>query len=163
MLAWSACFLLFLDALVDADCECGYSVDGIVYTDLLESDFRHDKNISINSDWAPQLYTVDTAMARGPYGKNTSLTNVVSNPLKKKDGSSGETVRGGDAGVQLIVRGGIPENGLIPVAEMSSERTDLYYGSFRAGMKLTGTKGTCGAFFWVRRDRRTMRLAWDRP
>lgn len=171
ILALFASFLPFFYTLVEADCECGYTVGSNVYTDLLESDFRRDKNISINTDWAPQLYTVDAALARGPYGKNTSLANVVSNPLKKKDGSSSETVLGGDAGVQLIVRGGIPGSGLIPVAEMSSERTDLYYGSFRAGMKLTGNKGTCGAFFWVRRARararvresRMMRLGWDRP
>lgn len=148
--AFSVCCLPLLYTLVRADCECGYTVGSDLYTDLIETDFQHVKDIATNTDWAPQNYTVDPALARGPYGKNTSTVNVVPNPLKKKkDDSPSESVLGGDAGIQLIVRGGVPANGMIPVAEMSSERTDLWYGSFRAGMKLTGAKGTCGAFFWV--------------
>lgn len=150
IVAVSVCSLPFLFTLVRANCQCGYTVDSLLYTDLIETDFQHVKDISSNTDWAPQEYTVDAATARGPYGKNTSTGNVIANPLKKKDGSTAESVLGGDAGLQLFVRGGVPANGLIPVAEMSSERTDLWYGSFRAGMKLTGIKGSCGAFFWVR-------------
>lgn len=147
--AFSVCCLPLLHTLVRADCECGYTVDSVLYTDLLETDFQHVKDISTNTDWAPQEYTVDAALARGPYGKNTSTANVVANPVKKKDAPTNESVLGGDAGLQLIVRGGVPTDGMIPIAEMSSERTDLWFGSFRAGMKLTGVKGTCGAFFWV--------------
>lgn len=149
LVAYSICFLSFLHPVVRADCECGYTVNSAVYTELIETDFTQVKSIATNTDWAPQSYTVDQAMARGPFGKNASLTNVLSNPLKNKDQPTGDSVRGGDAGLQLIVRGGPPANGLIPIAEISSERTDLFYGSFRAGMKLTGTNGTCGAFFWV--------------
>jgi hypothetical protein len=146
-----ACLLpVLLSTRVRADCECGYTVDSVLYTDLLETDFLQVKDISTNTDWAPQEYTVDRARARGPYGKDASPANVVANPLKNPDGSSDESKRGGDAGVQLIVRGGVPESGLIPMAEMTSERNDLWYGSFRAGMKLTPVNGTCGAFFWVR-------------
>ena len=65
-----------------ADCECGYTVNGTLYTDLLESDFLHLPNITLDTDWQPQNYTVSAADARGPYGKNASLSNVVSNPLR---------------------------------------------------------------------------------
>lgn len=148
--AFSVCCLPLLYTLIRAECQCGYTVGSDLYTDLIETDFQHVKDIATNTDWAPQNYTVDPALARGPYGKNTSTLNVVPNPLKKtKDGLPSESVLGGDAGIQLIVRGGVPANAMIPVAEMSTERTDLWYGSFRAGMKLTGNKGTCGAFFWV--------------
>lgn len=146
IVAVSAAFLL-VGTRVRADCECGYTVGSNLYTDLMETDFQRVKDIADNTDWAPQSYTVDAIAARGPFGKNTSTDNVVPNPLKKK--GQPESLLGGDAGLQLIVRGGVPASGLIPVAEMSSERTDLVYGSFRASIKLTGTSGTCGAFFWV--------------
>lgn len=154
--------------LVRADCECGYTVDSDLYTDLLETDFLELKDISTNTDWAPQQYTVDPGRARGPYGKDASPANVIANPRKSADGSTDEGQRGGDAGLQLIVRGGVPGSGLIPIAEMSTERTDLRYGSFRAGMKLTPVNGTCGAFFWVREARDGMwtvggATAWSRP
>lgn len=144
-------FFTFLFAHVRSDCECGYTVDSLLYTDLLESDFLHLPNITTDTDWDPQKYNISADIARGPFGKNATLQNVVSNPLKSKDKNvwTGESQLGGDAGLQLIVRGGVPSDGLIPMAELTTERNDLYYGSFRAGMKLTGTNGTCGAFFWV--------------
>lgn len=144
-------FFTFLFTRVRSDCECGYTVDSLLYTDLLESDFLHLPNITTDTDWEPQKYNISADIARGPFGKNATLQNVVSNPLKSKDKNvwTGESLLGGDAGLQLIVRGGVPSDGLIPMAEMTTERNDLYYGSFRAGMKLTGTNGTCGAFFWV--------------
>lgn len=150
-LAFLTVFFFFL-IQVRSDCECGYTVDSLLYTDLLESDFLHETNITTDTDWEPQKYNISAILARGPYGKNASLSNVVSNPLKSTDKTvwTGESKLGGDAGLQLIVRGGVPGNGMIPMAELTTERNDLYYGSFRAGMKLTGTKGTCGAFFWVR-------------
>ena len=142
---------LFLTILPStrADCECGYTVNSTLWTDLVETDFLHLKNIN-ESGWIPQEYSVQPEDARGPFGKKAEISNVATNPLKNKNDWSGDGINGGDAGVQLIVRGGEPpKGGLIPMAEMSTNRTDILYGSFRAGMKLTGLNGTCGAFFWV--------------
>ena len=135
---------------IRADCECGYTVNSTVYTDLIETDFLHLKDIN-ESGWLPQEYSVSPEDARGPFGKQAQIQNVVTNPLKNKGEWSGDGINGGDAGVQLIVRGGEPpKGGSVPMAEMSTNRTDILYGSFRAGIKLTATNGTCGAFFWVR-------------
>lgn len=140
-------FLTF--QLVQADCECGYTVNSALYTDIIETDFLHLANITNDTDWQPQNYTVTPELARGPFGKNASISNVVANPLKSQYDWAGDGVNGGDAGLQLFVRGGVPQDGLIPMAELATARTDMLYGSFRAGMKVTGTPGTCGAFFWV--------------
>lgn len=138
--------VFYFPQVVRSDCECGYVVDNILYTDLLESDFLHAQNVT--GDWQAQEYTISAVESRGPYGKHASVDNVVSNPTSKYNWS-GAGAKGGDAGAQLIVRGGIPQDKLIPVAELVSIRDDLFYGSYRAAMKLTGTNGTCGAFFWV--------------
>ena len=134
---------------IQADCECGYTVNSALYTELIETDFLHLANITTDTDWQPQNYTVTPALARGPYGKNASVSDVVANPLKSQYDWAGDGVNGGDAGLQLFVRGGVPQDGLIPMAEVATARVDVLYGSFRAGMKVTGTPGTCGAFFWV--------------
>lgn len=146
-----ASFALLLATLpaARADCECGYTVNETIYTDLIETDFLHLKTIN-ESGWQPQDYEVSPEDARGPFGKLAETKNVVTNPLKNEADWAGDGINGGDAGVQLIVRGGEPpKGGAVPMAEMSTNRTDILYGSFRAGMKLTGTNGTCGAFFWV--------------
>ncbi|MCJ1453885.1 hypothetical protein MMC28_004234 [Mycoblastus sanguinarius] len=144
---------LLLVTLVSADCECGYTANSTLYTDLIETDFLHLTNITTDTDWQPQNYTVTSALARGPYGKNASLNNVVANPLKSQYDWAGNGINGGDAGLQLFVRGGNPvPGGLIPMAEVATTRGDLLYGSFRAGMKVTATNGTCGAFFWYWND-----------
>ena len=140
--------IVFADS-VHSDCECGYSVNTTLYTDLIETDFLHLANITTNTDWQPQNYTVTSELARGPYGKNASLTNIVANPLTSKYDWAGNGINGGDAGLQLIVRGGVPQDGLIPMGELATTRLDMLQGTFRAGMKVTATKGTCGAFFWV--------------
>lgn len=148
LLALYITFLSFQSAR--ADCECGYTVNSTLYTDLIETDFLHLANITDDTDWQPQNYTVTPELARGPYGKNASVSNVVANPLKSQYDWAGDGINGGDAGLQLFVRGGVPQDGLIPMAEVATARIDMLYGSFRAGMKATGTPGTCGAFFWVR-------------
>lgn len=139
--------LFFLPSLVRSDCECGYVVDNTLYTDLLETDFLHADNVT--GDWQAQEYTVTPEESRGPYGKKASLDNVVSNPTRKKSDWAGAGTKGGDAGLQLIVRGGVPKDKLIPTAEVVSVRDDLFYGSYRTAMRLTSVNGTCGAFFWV--------------
>ena len=150
---WRTQFLfsaLLLITSVRADCECGYTVNGTLMTELLESDFLHIKQIN-ESGWIPQEYNVDAELARGPYGKQAEPSNVVSNPLKSQYDWAGDGINGGDAGVQVYVRGGNPGKGnSISMGEMNTNRTDMLYGSFRAGIKLTGVSGTCGAFFWVR-------------
>ncbi|KAK4694926.1 hypothetical protein P7C71_g2735, partial [Lecanoromycetidae sp. Uapishka_2] len=128
---------LLLTPLVHANCECGYTANSTLYTDLIETDFLHLADIFTDTDWQPQNYTVTPALARGPYGKNASLSNVVTNPLKSKYDWAGDGVNGSDAGLQLFVRGGIPQNGLIPMAELATARGDLLYGTYRVGMKAT--------------------------
>jgi hypothetical protein len=156
LLKWTAIVILLLNSLVkrvNADCECGYSqsINGTSYlfTDLLESDFLHLANISLNTDWTRQGFNVTSAVARGPYGESLQVSQVVSNPLANNFSYAGPSQLGGDAGLQLFVRGGIPSDGLVPVAEVNSVREDMLWGSYRAAMKLTLTPGTCGAFFWV--------------
>lgn len=145
----SSILLLLLAHFVHSDCECGYTVNSTLYTDLIETDFLHLANINTDTDWQPQNYTVTPELARGPYGKNASLSNIVANPLKSQYDWAGNGINGGDAGLQVIVRGGVPQDGLIPMGELASTRSDLLQGTFRAGMKVTPTSGTCGAFFWV--------------
>ncbi|KAL8715362.1 MAG: hypothetical protein Q9220_000695 [cf. Caloplaca sp. 1 TL-2023] len=143
--------LSFLDN-VRADCECGYTVNGTLYTELTESDFLHMKNIN-ESGWIPQQYTVDPEDARGPFGKDAEPQQIKFNPLKSRYDWAGDGINGGDAGAQITVKGGSPgKGGAIPMGEMDTNRTDMLYGSFRAGIKLTGTPGTCGAFFWYLND-----------
>ena len=140
---------LLLGDFVHSECECGYTVNSTLYTDLLETDFLHLADITADTDWQPQNYTVTPELARGPYGKNASLANVVANPLQSQYDWAGNGINGGDAGLQIIVRGGVPQNGLIPMGELATARRDMLQGTFRAGMKVTATSGTCGALFWV--------------
>jgi hypothetical protein len=157
-IAWTAVLILLLGALMrnaNADCECGYtfSINGTSYvvTDLLESDFLHLANISLDTDWIRQGFNVTAAASRGPYGESLQITNVISSPLANNYSYSGPSELGGDPGLQLYVGGGIPSDGLVPVVEVDSTREDMLWGSYRATMKLTLVPGTCGAFFWVRR------------
>jgi len=143
-------FVTLVLPLVRANCECGYTVNSTLYTDLIESDFLHLQNITTEPDWEAQEYQVPAEIARGPYGKNALKKNVVENPLKSQYDWSGKGINGADPGLQLIVGGGDPGKGnLIPMAELVTNRSDIFYGSFRAGMKIPAINGTCGAFFWV--------------
>ncbi|KAL8691468.1 MAG: hypothetical protein Q9218_003312 [Villophora microphyllina] len=135
-----------------ANCECGYTVNGTLYTELVESDFLHIKELS-QSGWTAQTYTVNPQLSRGAFGKNANPKQIAMNPLKSRYDWAGQGINGGDAGAQVIVRGGKPgKDNMIPMGEIDTNRTDMLYGSFRAGMKLTGSPGTCGAFFWYRND-----------
>ncbi|KAJ5201508.1 glycoside hydrolase family 16 protein [Penicillium cinerascens] len=133
-------------------CECGYSVNSTssqhqVFTDLIESDFLTIQDIFHDTDWQIQEYATPHGTDAGPFGMNMTGANVISNPLKDNSTLSSPSKLGGDAGLQLWVRGGIPSNGLVPSAEMRTVRRDLNYGSFRAAMKLTPVNGTCSAVF----------------
>lgn len=137
---------LFLQAFVKADCECGYQVNDELYTDLLENDFLHTDKL-IPTEWRPQNYTFREKT--NPFGRYMMTNNVITNPLSSKNAWSGTGKQGGDAGLRLLVKGGIPESGFVPSAEINSDRADMKYGSFRAAMRVTGVNGTCAAFFWV--------------
>ncbi|KAL9630656.1 MAG: hypothetical protein Q9204_004604 [Flavoplaca sp. TL-2023a] len=141
---------LLLASLAWADCECGYTVNGTLYTDLLETDFLHTENIN-ETGWMTQVYTVDSDIARGPFGKDAGLKQVVANPLESRYDWAGDGINGGDAGLQVIVSNP-GKGGMIPMGETATNRSDMLYGSFRAAIKLTGEKGTCGAFFWYLND-----------
>ena len=141
--------------LVTADCECGYStnVDGsrspYLFTDILESDFLHIRNISYDTDWRRQEFSVTAAAGRGLYGMNYTVANVVSNPIANLTQWTGPGQFGPDPGLQISVDSGIPIDGYVKVAEMNSAREDMLWGSYRAAMQLTNVSGTCAAFFWV--------------
>jgi hypothetical protein len=57
-------------------CECGYtttistgvSTQLFTFTDVLELDALHLKDVEIDTDWSIQNYQVSAADARGPYG-----------------------------------------------------------------------------------------------
>lgn len=68
---------------VVAFCECGYStaldmsslrsppiesISTYRFTDLIESDFIHIRNISLDTDWKRQDFAMTPALSRGPYG-----------------------------------------------------------------------------------------------
>lgn len=67
--------LTYLVAVVEARCECGYALaydtsvgEQRVFTDLIESDFLHIRDISLSTDWQRQNFTKTPEVGRGPYG-----------------------------------------------------------------------------------------------
>jgi hypothetical protein len=137
--------VLLLGKLVSADCECGYSTsingDGFAFTDLIESDFSRVQDISQDTDWIRQAFNVTKDRARGAFGEMFAVENIGTNA------NPGQTTMD-EAGLHLLVESHTVE-GMVPVAEIDTNRTDVYWGTFRASMKLTSTSGTCAAFFWV--------------
>ena len=75
--------------------------------------------------------------------------NVASNPSRNSSSSAGTGIHGGDAGLQIWTRGGVPKDKLIPFGEIAAVRKDILYGSIRATIKFTNVSGTCGALFFV--------------
>lgn len=140
---------------VRANCQCGYQAiinnasNPTTFTDLIESDFLHLRNISLDSDWRRQEYNVTAAVSRGSYGMNFTTQNIVSNPILNATNWTGPGEFGGDPGLQFFVSGGVPANGYVQTAELDSGRVDLLWGTYRAAMKLTLVPGTCSAFFWA--------------
>jgi hypothetical protein len=145
---------------VRADCECGYlsTINGTVatfkddnnhqqqfalFTDLLETDFtrlKDDNDLAQNTNWARQAFNLTRELARGDYGEMFAVENVRV--------STGQEDVGDDAGLELVV-GSELLDGMVPVAELDTQRLDLLWGTFRASMKVSGVEGTCAAFFWV--------------
>ncbi|KAK4155886.1 beta-glucanase [Chaetomidium leptoderma] len=158
--------------LAHADCECGYlstindttststtstsnNKNQALFTDLLETDFTRLPSLSLSPqqqqeqekqrDWAPQAFNLTRQRARGEYGEMFAVENI-NLVHKKKEGGEEEKERGG---VELVVRGGgVVVDGMVPVAELDTERMDLFWGTFRAMMRVSGVRGTCAAFFW---------------
>lgn len=123
------------------------------FTDLLETNYLKEQNVAKNSDWVIQSYTkaYDASVKPHALGMIAQPANVQSNPLKDGSKYNSGGVNGGDAGMQLFVRGGSqPENNLVPIAEIGTKRKDMLYGSFRTSLKMTDINGTCGAVFFVR-------------
>lgn len=135
-----------------ADCECGYAtvIDGDVqaFTDLIETDFAHLDNIATNTDWVRQAFNVTSEKDRGDYGEMYAIENMRTQPDPNSHVEDGQAQDGQPAGLGLTVKSSLIA-GMVPVSEIDSNRTDILYGSFRAGMKLTNVSGTCSAFFWV--------------
>ena len=136
-----------------AACECGYRVTsldnnaGPLFAFAIETDFTlltSLQRLTNAGDWIPQEYVVGSSASNGPYGKNASLNNVIFDKNTKENG------------LALMVRGvgtddgRLKEGDLVEMSEIASVREDILYGTFRAGLKFTDVKGTCGAWFWVR-------------
>ncbi|KAK5988766.1 hypothetical protein PT974_10255 [Cladobotryum mycophilum] len=146
--------LMIVPRLVAAVCECGYVVDNAkqgadpwLFTDYIESNFHQVKSIARDSDWRRQQFNVTAESGRGEYGKAFMPGNIdIANPPKTS--TNGDDLM---TGLELRV-GSKVVNGAVPVAELDSSRNDLYYGSYRAGMKMTDVNGTCAAFFWYFND-----------
>lgn len=140
----SALLVVLLTASVLAECECGYRVTvpatnntsttrQYVVTDLLETNFANISDISKNTDWVRQNWSVDAAAARGAYGQMMAVEDVVS-----KEGD----------GLQITVAAG-SKDGDVDGGEIDTARVDVLYGTFRSSMKVTDVAGTVSAFFWV--------------
>ncbi|OTA60321.1 glycoside hydrolase family 16 protein [Hypoxylon sp. EC38] len=154
--------LSILSTLVLADCECGYSIvtgsdnKRYIFTDLLESDFVHldltDEPQSYGEyGWALQEFNMSSEVARGPYGELFTPQNVISNNIANNQVFSGSGSKGGDAGLNLVVKSEI-KDGMVTCADVSTTEAHYYHGSFRAGIKVTDVPGTCSAFFWYMND-----------
>ncbi|OAA64262.1 glycoside hydrolase, family 16 [Niveomyces insectorum RCEF 264] len=140
--------------LAAADCECGYSAtiddDVQFFTDLIESDFAHLPDIATNTDWIRQAFNVTSTVDRGNYGEMYSVDNMRTQ-LSSGGKGNGQASSGQSAGLELTVKADLV-GGMVPVSEIDTNRTDIMYGTFRAGMKLTNVSGTCSAFFWYFND-----------
>ena len=55
-------------------CECGYRSNvgalnsQFTFTDLIESDFLHIRDVALDTDWQRQSFTKTPEAGRGPYG-----------------------------------------------------------------------------------------------
>jgi hypothetical protein len=154
--------LLLLCRSAVARCECGYSIadpdndaSTLVFTDMLETDFTKLDNITLSRHWERMEFNVSAEDGRGKYGKRFMRDNIDTQLSRfEEDGSD-------DAGLGLRVGGELTDEA-VPVAELDSYRSDLRWGSYRAGMKTTGVNGTCAAFFWVSSHHHVARLSRTR-
>lgn len=140
--------------LAKADCECGYRVtipsngtnatltgfassmsQQYILTDLLETNFANISDVSKNTDWIRQAFNKTAQQSLGTYGEMMAVDNV-------------ESVLGN--GLEITLRGEADlVEGMVQGGEIDSNRTDMFYGTFRSSMKLTSVSGTVSAFFFV--------------
>ncbi|KPM46286.1 hypothetical protein AK830_g312 [Neonectria ditissima] len=136
---------------VSSRCECGYVTkdagddEPMVFMDLLETDFTENNDVSKSSDWTRQQFNVSAENGRGVYGKSFLPSNIVILPAEREASSSPGSCLG------LRVSSTICDDA-VSAAEIDTARRDLHWGSYRAGMKLSATNGTCAAFFWYLND-----------
>ncbi|KOS18566.1 Beta-glucanase [Escovopsis weberi] len=137
-----------------AVCECGYVVnntdqgpDPWLFTESIESNFKQVKNIATNSDWQREQFNVSAEAGRGPYGRSFLPGNIDIISAAKASANGGSS----NAGLEMRVGGNLV-NDAVTTAEIDTARHDLFYGSYRAGMKMTDVNGTCAAFFWYFND-----------
>lgn len=69
------------------------------------------------------------------------------NSLPNPHDWTGPGVLGGDPGLQLWVRGGVPKDGYIPMGEIASVREDMLCGSLRVMVRVVGGGRVGGGFF----------------
>ena len=121
-------------ALAD-DCPCGYTTGSAVFTEVLETDFTHLKEMAEVKDlWQVQEWlSQKDPKTPNRYTRNTKYGNIIP---------------GDENGVQLLVHPAV--NDVIGSSEMRTSRNDFKYGTFRLAMKTPKQSGTCAAFFWVR-------------
>ncbi|KAF7543686.1 hypothetical protein G7046_g9947 [Stylonectria norvegica] len=140
--------------LASSLCECGYSAtlpnvsEPVVFTEMMETDFTRVQDMAHSPDWVRQQFNVSAKAGRGVYGKMFMPDNVVSAP---RDGDAPDASSDREVGLELRVGSKIGDDA-VPAAEVDTKRVDLYWGSYRAGMKLTDVNGTCAAFFWYFND-----------
>ncbi|KAI6347740.1 hypothetical protein MCOR25_010899 [Pyricularia grisea] len=153
-----AILVMLLLGKANADCECGYATSvasenqEVLFTDLLETDFTHLTHLPDNTDWLGQTWNKSSKSARGDFGEVFTKDNIVPNPARSSRIIRLDTGANGQAaGLDLIVRSKVVDD-MVPSAELDSSRSDILWGSFRAGLKLTGDPGTCAAFFWYYND-----------
>lgn len=145
--------LLSLSApLVAAGCECGFTIDNQdndldvwKFTEMLETNFSALQNLTTQSDWIRQEYNVSAEDGRGEYGKAFMPSNVGARVASREEASDSADL----SALELKVGTSLSSDA-VPAAEIDSSRLDLHWGSYRTGMKVTSTNGTCAAFFWVR-------------
>ena len=149
---WIISLLLFGLQLAETSCDCGYTTSNPwnnetwLFTELLETDFTKLDYIQQEPDWRSQSFHVSAETGRGEYGKIFLPQNVVARP---ELGVGGQRLNDEvDAGLEFIVSSSTVNDSIIG-AEVDSMRLDLHYGSYRAGMRVPRTNGTCAAFFWV--------------
>ncbi|KAK1243082.1 hypothetical protein MKX07_003710 [Trichoderma sp. CBMAI-0711] len=165
---WLVLLLALLSCLVAADCECGFaqdlppaegagrgdgSADGrLLFTNMMESKFFELRNISRDGNWKRQQYNVSARAGRGEYGKAFAVQNVYTLAADGHGENVDDANAGPGEGIALVVGSTLVDDEAIPVAELASARKDMFFGSYRAGMKLTPVNGTCAAFFWYFND-----------
>jgi hypothetical protein len=98
-----------------------------MYTQHLETDFLHLYSLQDNPCWRPQEYNVTATDARGDEGKLATPLNIVPNPLPQWDSWNGSGVLDGDPGLRVWVNSTVID-GMIPMGELASVRSDMLYG-----------------------------------